>query len=291
MNKTTILFTLLVLLPGGLQAINENEIQDRKEMSQVWVDQHNSKLAPEIQNYIKEIRVKPHVYIIDSRHVPIVPMEKPPRGTAAKYGIPLSAKVKNGAEVPLVSLRYSSAGGESFLTAEYADELDARHCSSDIYIKIGLQYRYLFHGEGYPHATHIMTLSKDSPVFFEVGIYGGGSRCDKSIFRLDTDVLKGKNDELYDHPELIDVQKYVKEELKLNIWLEGFTAYKDLGHDGNVLIVNTTDVIYPPDLKTKVQGRYKLVDNDFAGPFRRATSFYTWDSTKSKFVDLGDYFH
>ncbi|HJT23329.1 MAG TPA: hypothetical protein VJ873_02050, partial [bacterium] len=293
MKKALILSLLLavVFFPIGLQAIPQSEIQDRLEMSQVWVDQHNAKLTPEVQNAVKGIRVKPHVYFIGSRHIHLIPMKRAPRGTAAKYGIPASVKTASGAVVPLVSLRYSKAEGQSFLTADYADELDTRHSSSDIYIKIGLEYHHLFHGEGYPGAARIVSLGKEMPVFFEVGIYGGGSRCDKTFYRLDNDALKGVPDELYDHPELIQAEKYVKEELKVNVWLEGFTLYRDVDKDGSLDIINTTDVLYPPDLKTKVQERYKLTDNDFAGAFRRVTSVYKWDTAKLKFVDLGDYYH
>ncbi len=293
MKKALILplFWSAVFLPTHLRAISQNEAQDRLEMSQVWVDQHNAKLAPEIQDAVKGIRVKPHVYFIGSRHIHLVPMKKAPKGTSEEYAIPSTSKISNGAVVSLVSLRYSKAEGQSFLTADYADELDSRHCSSDIYIKIGLQYRHLFHGEGYRGCARLVSLGKEMPVFFEIGTYGGGSRCDKTFYRLDNDALKGISDELYDHPELIQADKYVKEELKVNVWLEGFTLYRDVDKDGTFDIINTTDVLYPPDLKTKVQERYKLVDNDFAGPFRQATTVYKWDTAKLKFVDLGDYYH
>lgn len=293
MKKIYILIALLSssILPANLGAISENENMDRKEMSQVWVDRHNSNLPSDLLGCVKSLHVKPHVYFIGSRHMRLVPMKRLRLGLAPRFGIPLSLKTHNGAVVPLVSLRYSKTDGESFLTSDYADELDVRHFCSDIYIKIGLEYHHLFHGEGYPGCARLITLGAGSPTFFEIGTYGGGSRCDKTIYRLDTDILKGKNDELYDHPELIDVQKYVKEELKINVWLEGFTAYKDVDHDGTFQIVNSTDGLYPADLKTKVQERYKLVDNDFAGPFRMITTVYKWDSTKSKFADLGDYYH
>lgn len=293
MKKTLILSLLLavVFFPIRLRAIPESEIQDRSEMSQVWVDQHNAKLTPEVQSAVKGIRVKPHVFFIGSRHIHLVPMKRVRMGTAAQCGIPPTAKTASGAVVPLVSLRSSTAEGQSFLTADYADELDTRHSSSDIYLKIGLQYRHLFHGEGYPGCARLVSLGSNLPVFFEIGIYGGGSRCDKTFYRLDTDALKGVADELYDHPELIQAQKYVKEELKVSVWLEGFTLYRDVDHDGTLDIINTSDALYPADLKTKVQERYKLLDNDFAGPFRRVTSVYKWDTTKLKFVDLGDYYH
>lgn len=293
MKKALILSLLWssVFFPIQLKAIPESEIQDRLEMSQVWVDQHNAKLTPEILNAVKNIRVKPHVYFIGSRHIHLIPMKRAPRGTADKYAIPTTVKTANGAVTPLVSLRYSKAEGQSFLTADYADELDTRHCSSDIYIKIGLQFRHLFHGQGYRGCSRLVSLGKGMPVFFEIGTYGGGSRCDKTFYRLDNDALKGISDELYDHPELIQAEKYVKEELTVNVWLEGFTLYRDVDKDGTLDIINTTDVLYPPDLKTKVQNRYQLADNDFAGPFRQATSVYKWDTTKLKFVDLGDYYH
>ncbi len=293
MKKTFILAALLLpaFFPAGSEAISENEFQDRLEMSQVWVARHNAKLDPALQSAVRSIRVKPHVYFIASRHRHLVSMKRLRPGLAPRFGIPLTARTASGAEVPLVSLGFSKAEGQSFLTADYADEWDIRHCSSDIYIKIGLEYRHLFHGEGYPGCARLVSLGKGMPVFFEVATYGGGSRCDKSFYRLDADTLQGVPDELYNHPELVDVQKYVKEELKVNVWLEGYTLYRDLNHDGALEIINTTDVLYPPDLKTQAQERYQLTDNDFAGPFRRVTSVYQWDASKSEFVDMGDYYH
>ncbi len=293
MKRTLILSILLAcaFFPGGLRAISENETMDRLEMSQVWVDRHNAKLDPSLQSAIRGIRVKPHVYFIASRHRRLVAMRRLLPGLAPRFGIPLTALTANGAEVPLVFLGYSKAEGQSFLTADYADEWDIRHCSSEIYIKIGLEWRHLFHGQGYPGCARLVSLGKEMPVFFEVGTYGGGSRCDRTFYRLVTDALQGVPDELYNRPELVDVQKYVKEELELNVWLEGYTLYRDLNHDGTLEIINTTDVLYPPDLKTQAQERYQLTDNDFAGPFRRMTTVYQWDASKSQFVDKGDYYH
>lgn len=293
MKKITFLSILLLALlgPGGLQAISESEVHDRAEMAKVWVDRHNAQLDPTVPQYVKSIRVKPHVYFIASRHPHLIPAKRLRLSEAESLGVSSAVTTKSGLDVPLVSLRSSQADGETFLTADYADERDSRHSSSDIYIKIGLQYHPLFHGQGYPSCARIVSLGKGNPAFFEVDTYGGGSRCDRSLYRLDLDALKGKNDELYDHPELIDVQKYVKKELELDVWLEGYTLYRDLGHDGSIEVVNCTDVLYPTDLKAKVEERYKLVDNDFAGPFRRTTSIYKWNLEKSKFEDLGDFYH
>lgn len=293
MKRITLISILLLALvgPGSLLAISDSEIQDRAEMAQVWVERHNASLDPSVPQFVKSIRVKPSVYFLASRHPRLIPSKRLHLSQAEKWGIPSTVETKSGLDVPLVDLRFSQAEGESFLTADYADERDSRHCSSDIYIKIGLQYRLLFHGEGYPGCARIVSLGKENPTFFEIDTFGGGSRCDRTFYRLDLDALKGKSDELYDHPELIDVQKYVKKELQLEVWLEGYTLYRDLSHDGSIEVVNCTDVLYPDDLKAKVEERYKMVDNDFAGRFRRTTSIYKWNAEKSKFEDLGDYYH
>lgn len=308
MKKATglLLLALLAFFPGRLHALTdsaatemtptetplpESEMQDRKEMAQVWVDRHNQNLPADVQAYVKQIKVKKHTFFISSWRKPVI-RSKRIRGIMAKgLGIPTSSKSQDGAQVPLISLRQYKAGGETFITANYADDLDKLHSSADIYIKIGLQYKHLFHGEGYNASARLISLSKGSPVFFEIGTFGGGTRSDKTIYRLDTDALKAKNDELYNHPELIDVQTYVKEELKIQNWLEGFTLYKDFGKDGHVLIANSTDVVYPEELKTKVKERYKMVDNDFVGAFRQIVTLYRWDDTKAKFENMGDYYY
>ncbi len=286
-----LLSILLSLLPGVSLALTNSEIQDRKEISQVWVDRHNASLTTDVQSFIKQIRAKKHHFFVSTWHKPTVHLRRLKLSMASQWGIPHENQSRDGAKVPLVALYLSQAGPEMFLTADYADELDKLHSSSDIYIKVGLQYKHLLHGEGYPGSARLITLGKTSPYFFEIGIFGGGTRVDKTFYRLDTDALKGKNDQLFDHPELIDVQKYIKAELKLNTWLEGYTLYKDLAKDGNLEIVSSTDVIYPEDLKTRIKERYNLVDNDFDGAFRQTVSIYQWNDTKAKFEDLGDYYY
>lgn len=290
-HASLLLSGLLLLLPGVSSALPESEIQDRKEISQVWVDRHNASLTTDVQGFIKQIQVKKHRFFVPTRHKHTVHLKRLRLDMASRWGVPRESKNRDGVRVPLVALYFSQAGTEKFLTADYADELDILHSSSDIYIKIGLQYKLLLHGEGYPGSARLITLGKTSPFFFEIGVFGGGTRVDKTLYRLDTEALKGKEDQLFDHPELIDVQKYVKEELKLNVWLEGYTLYKDLSHDGNIEIINSTDVLYPEDLKTRVKERYNMVDNDFGTAFRETTSIYQWNATKAKFEDLGDYYY
>ncbi len=290
-HASLLLSGLLLLFPGVPQALTDSEIQDRKEIAQVWVDRHNASLTTDVQRFIKQIRAKKHRFTIPSWHKHTVHLRRLRLDMATRWGVAQETKSHDGAIVPLIALYFSQAGTEKFLTADYADELDKLHSSSDIYIKIGLQYKLLFHGEGYPGCARLITLGKTSPYFFEVGVFGGGTRVDKTFYRLDTDALKGKEDQLFDHPELIDVQKYVKEELKVNNWLEGYTLYQDLSKDGNLEIVNSTDVYYPDDLKTRVKDRYNMVDNDFGMAFRQTVSIYQWNNTKAKFEDLGDYYY
>jgi hypothetical protein len=282
---------LLLLLPGVPQALTDSEIQDRKQISQVWVDRHNAGLSADTQGFIKQIRFKKHHFFVPTWHKHTVRLRRLRLDMASQWGVPLETQSRDGATVPLVALYVSQAGVEKFLTADYADELDKLHCSSDIYIKVGLEYKHLLHGEGYPGSARLITLGKTSPFFFEVGVFGGGTRVDKTIYRLDTDALKQKNDQLYNRPEVIDVEQYVKEELKLNVWLEGYTLYQDLGKDGDVEIVNSTDVLYPSDLKTWVEKQYNMVDDDFGTAFRQTVSIYRWDDTKAQFEDLGDYYY
>lgn len=290
MRNTILALTLVSLLPAAAVAIPPTEIQDRAEMSQVWVDRHNNNLPADVQDQFKAIKFKKHAFYASSWHKPVVKLKRVKLSKAASFEVPSSVKTKDGSEVPLVALSLSNAGGESFLTADYADEFDKLHSSSDIYIKVGLKFHFLFHGEGYRGAARVLSLGKGLPTFFEVGTYGGGTRSDKVLYRLDTEALKAKNDELYEHPELIDVQKYVKEELKVHNWLEGFTAYKDVNKDGSIEVVNSTAVTYPEDLKTKVKERYKMVDNDF-GTFRQTATIYQWNDTKAKFENMGEHYY
>ncbi len=286
--RLSILSTFLV---PQAWAIAPSEVQDRNEMAQVWVDRHNQDLSDDVKGYFKAIKFKKHSFYASSWRKPVVKMKRLKLAKAGLFGVPVSMQHKDGSTVPLTSLFLSHASGEDFLTANYSDELDKLHSSADIYIKIGLHFKHLFHGEGYSGCARILSLGKDLPAFFEVSTYGGGTRCDRILYRLDTDAIKAKNDELYDHPELIDVQKYVKNELELHNWLEGFTAYKDVNKDGAIEIINSSAVAYPEELKTKVKERYKLEDNDFGGSFRQTAVIYQWDDSKSKFTPLGEYYY
>jgi hypothetical protein len=90
---------------------------------------------------------------------------------------------------------------------------------------------------------------------------------------------------------MINPESYIVKVLDLEIWLEGFTLYKDADKDGILEIVNSSDALCPDELKIKLKEKYKLVDNDFAGPFRKILSVYKWNDAKVKFENLGDYYY
>lgn len=293
MKKTFLGLTTLLLLivPGLSGAMTDDQIEDRKEIAQVWVDRHNAKLDPVVIQAVKGLKAKKHSQLLSSFHRGLVPLKHLSLRTASEYKVPSSVPLAHNDDVPLVALYQSKADGFSFLTADYADEQDPLHSSSDIYVKVGLLYRPLFHGEGIAASARVMRLGKGLPLFFEVVTYGGGGLCEKTIYTLKPGALDTMTQDVYDHPDRIDTKDYILEVLKLNVWLEGFTLYKDVDKDGVLEIVNSTDVVYPDDLKATVKDKYNLTDNDFAGAFRKTVTVYKWDDAKAQFKDLGDFFY
>jgi len=126
---------------------------------------------------------------------------------------------------------------------------------------------------------------------FEVGAFGGGASCQKRLYTLDLAAIKNLSQDLYEHPETVKSEDYVKEVLAFNVWLEGFTFYQDVDGDGSMEVVNCTSTGYPSDLKAKMQEKYHQEDNEFGGPFRKIASFYKWDGAKLKFENIGDYYY
>jgi hypothetical protein len=276
--------------PRSMNALTNEEREGRDEIEQGWVDRHNEKLLQPVKDAVKGIKARKHTYLIASRKKHTVRMKRIGLRNASKNKIPLDRPFPSATPVPLVALYQVKAGGLSFLIADYADDYDQLHSQSDIYVKIGLIYRPLFHGEGYRGCARILTLSKASPIFFEIGKFGGGTNCQKTIYTLNVDAVKIMPDDLYDHPENVTSDTYVTKVLEFDVWLEGFTYYKDVDKDGSLEILNCTRTSYPPDLKKKMQEKYHEVDNEFGGSFRKILSVYKWDTTKVKFTDIGDYF-
>ena len=292
MKKLLLLLPVVVLCitPRFLSALTNEETDGRAEIEQQWVIRHNEKLVDPIKEAVKKIKAKKHSYLLASRKQHLVPMHRISLRNAKKLGVPLDQPFPSATPVALVALYQTKAEGLSFLVADYADDYDKLHSSSDIYIKTGLIYRHLFHGEGYRGCARILTLGKGSPLFFEMGVFGGGTNLKKDLYTLNVPAVKAMPDDLYDHPESIESSTYVNKVLEFDVWLEGFTYYKDVDKDGLSEIVNCTRTSYPSDLKKKMQEKYHQEDNDFGGPFRKIASFYRWDATKSKFEDIGDYF-
>src|SRR5580692_1548548 len=106
---------LLLLLPGVPQALTDSEIQDRKQISQVWVDRHNAALPTDTQGFIKQIRAKKHHFFIPTWHKQTVRLRRLRLDMASKWGVPMETQSRDGAKVPLVALYVAQAGVEKFL--------------------------------------------------------------------------------------------------------------------------------------------------------------------------------
>jgi hypothetical protein len=292
MKKALVLLSLFALsiVPGGLLALTHEQTEGREEINHGWIFRHNEQLTPEIAPFVKKIRVGKHANLIKSFKRPLIPLKRLKLSVAAQNAIPLEKTLKNKVKVPLVALYQSQAEGMSFLTADYANDLSDLDSSSDIYVKIGLIYKPLFHGNGYRACARVIQAGKKSPTLFEVGIFGGGERCDKTIYRLLEDTAKTVHEDLYDHPETIDPMTYIKKVLSVSTWLEGYVVYKDMDQDGMMEIVNNTKAAHPGELKAKLKEKYSLDDNDFQGGFRQIDSVYKWDEKKEEFKNIGEYY-
>ncbi|HEY5599052.1 MAG TPA: hypothetical protein VIK48_00060 [Candidatus Manganitrophaceae bacterium] len=281
----------LAFVPVALNALTNEERHGREEINQLWVDRHNDKLSPVVKEAVKKFKAPKHSHMISSLRKSVIPMKRLKLSIAEKHGIPLSKPHPEKVTVPLAALYVGKAQDQSFLIADYADDLDPLHASSNIYWKVGLIYRPLFEGKGYRGCARVITLGKDSPLFFEIATYGGGVRCDKILYTFIPEKLRVIKDDLFDHPETVDVSTYIQEVLEFNVWLKGATLYKDVDKDGLQEVINSTEVMCPDELKSMLKKKYNLVENDFAGAFRQAVTFYKWDNTKLKFENLGVFFY
>ena len=283
---SSILF--VALLPAVLLAQTK---EHQAEVAQGWVNQHNDKLKDNIKAYVKHINGKKKGFHLASLHKKLVPMKHVGLSVGPKNGVELAKKSVDGEEVPMVALYESKAQDNTFLIADYADELDDRHSSSDIYIKLGLRFFPLFHADGYRGCARILTLGKGSPIFFEVNHFGGGSRVDRTYYILDPKTVKNMASDMAEHPEQVKPEDYIQEVLKLSVWLDGFTLYKDLDKDGRLGIVNCSKDYTPDDLRSKLKEKYGMTDNDFDGAFRKKLTFYSWNDKKTQFEDMGEYYY
>ena len=278
----------LLILPAAVFAQTK---EHQAEVAQEWVNQHNDKLKDNIKAYVKHINGKKKGFILSSLHKKLVPMKHIGLAVGPKNGVELSKKSVDGEEVPMVALYEAKAQDNTFLIADYADELDARHSSSDIYIKLGLRFFPLFHADGFRGCARIVSLGQGSPIFFEINHFGGGSRVDRTYYILEPKKVKGMAYDMAEHPEEVKPEDYIQEVLKLSVWLDGFTLYKDLDKDGKIGIVNCSKDFTPDELKTKLKEKYRMTDNDFDGAFRKKLTFYRWDDKKVRFENQGEYYY
>jgi len=295
MQKSILLPALLgVLLAVPAAQATHEEDQGRLEISQGWVDRHNAEQEQVVKDAVKGLKVKGKLHHRASLKRPSVRMKGLYLSIAKKHGIPSSKKLASGPFfVPLVALYQAEVKGQSFLIADYADEITDLHCSSDIYWKMGLKYYHLFEGTGYRGCARVFTMGQgqEDPMFFEVADYHGGERVDKTLYTFNRPALSLVPEHLFQHPEDMRPEQYILTALKMSVWLEGYTLYRDVDADGFLEVVNATKEITPKDLKEMLKKKYRLVENDFDGAFRKVASFYKWNADKSEFQRIGNHYY
>ena len=299
MRKLAVLLTLaLVLTPCLAVAVSDQQWGYAKEISQRWVDQHNEKLTDVVKKAAQKFGTRKHNLVQPSLKVPELAKKSIGRKLAADFGIS-DQVVTAGVTVGLMKLyrthiTFEPGGEHTFLTAEYFDDLDPIHSSSDIYMDIGHHYFKLFHGEGFVNCARILYLNhtdEDSAVFFEVNLYGGGSQVRKILYGLDKAAIADIPQMLFDSPEKIKVDDYLQEKLSWSVWLDGETTYQDLSKDGTIEILNLSQGPYPEQLKAKLKEKYDFVNTDYTTPFRKMLTVYQWNEQKQGFDTLGEYYY
>ncbi len=300
MSKLSVLFILaLAFAPGLAGAVSDEQRGYAAEIGQQWVIRHNEKLKDIVKKAADLFSGKKQGLVNASLHVPELKKKALNPEDAGDFGIPSQVVNNQGVTVGLMGLyrtviKFVPGAEHSFITAEYYDDLDPIHSSSDIYMKIGRKYFQFFHGEGYPHCAKILWLdstSKDSPIFFEISQFGGGSRVQKTIYTLDKAAVAAIPETLFDEPENIRKEDYIHEKLTWSSWLDGETSYVDVMKDGNVEILSLSESGYPAELNMKLQEKYGFVNTDYTEPFRKVLSVYQWSDIKQTLDNLGDYYY
>lgn len=300
MNKFAAFLTMvLALMPCVSGAVSDQEWQDAQEIGQQWVNQHNAKLSDLVKITAQSVYSKRKNLLVPSLRPPELPKKALNLGEADAFGIPAETIAADGVTVDLMELHRTlvdfTSGDESvFITAEYYDELNPLHSSSDIYMKIGQKYFQFFHGQGYRKSAEILSLDQsdnDSAVFFDIGYYGGGSQVRKTIYGLDKGAVASIPQTLFDNPEKIRKEDYIREKLTWTVSLAGATIYRDISNDGMIEILNLSEEDYPIDLKAKLHEKYGFINTDFVEPFRKTLTIYQWNDPKQQFDELGEYYY
>ena len=288
MLKSPFLLTLSFLAGLGTAWGAVTDIQ-REAVARVWVAQHNDKLDQDFQDAAKKINPNKPYFALSSLHRKVVKMKALLLTRAEELGVPSEAKHDNGDPTPISGFYEVKALGQTLLVADYTDEYDSLLSTTDIYIKIGLEFKPLFHGEGFPNSARLISLGADAPLFFEVGTYDGGSQVVKTLYTFDEDALQKLPQDIYNDIRVIKTSNYVKQQLQVTSTLEGYLLYKDVDKTGLLSLVNVTRVELPDELKTKLKTTYAQDENGQAGFTRKTLTVYKWDGTK--FTNQGDYFY
>lgn len=278
--------SFLVGLGAAWGAVTNTE---REAVARVWVAQHNDKLDQDTQDYAKKINPNKPYFALASLHRKVVRMKALALTRAEALGVPSEGKHDNGDPTPITGLYEVKALGQTLLVADYTDEYDSLLSTTDIYIKIGLEFKPLFHGEGYPNSARLISLGKDAPLFFEVGTYDGGSQVVKTLYTFDEDALQNLQQDIYNDIRAVKTSNYIKQQLQVTSTLEGYLLYKDVDKSGLLSVVNVTRVDLPEDLKAKLKGTYGQDENGQAGFTRKTLTVYKWDG--AKFVSQGDFYY
>ena len=265
------------------KAIEFSPNQDEKVaiFMQLWVQKHNDSVPAKVMDYIKPL-LHSDPEDTDENEFPAASLDL---DNASEYNIPDS--LNDGTE--LTSLSQAETGGQTFLIAGYGSDTGNEDDSNatNVYIKIGTQYELLFMAD----TAQFITLGKNSPVFLKVGFqYNDGYGT--SLYTVKKEPAKTAVFESNAANKTLKADLYLKSELKLYAWQEGYVCFKDLNNDGLVEIIVKSVARMPEEAKEIIAKKFNISLIDmaakYAGPWGEMISIYEWDG--SKFKDLGDYY-
>jgi hypothetical protein len=298
MKHLLAVFALFLMIPGFAGAVSDEQWLYAREISQRWVEEHDNKLPDLVKKAASGVDKEGKALVVASKGLTELSKKSLDVETASNYGIPSQVINSQGVTVHLMKLyrtpvKFVPGVDLELYTADYYDELDNIHGVSDLYIHIGLKYMPFFHSEGYSHGIKVFWLDqteKESPLFFEVGQFGGGTRVDKTLYALDKDKIAGIPQMLFDDPEKIDPKDFIQKKLTWSVWLSGETFYQDLAGDNTLEIVNVSQAVYPDDLKAKLAKKYWFVNTDYTHSFRKTATVFQWNDKKQQFDELGEFY-
>ncbi len=265
------------------KAIEFSPSQDEKVaiFMQLWIQKHNDAIPGEVIGYIKPL-LHTDPEDTDEKVFPVTSLDV---DDASKYNIPDS--LDDGTD--LTDLSQAETAGQTFLIADYGSDEENEDSTNgaNVYIKIGTQYELLFMAE----AAQFITLGKNSPVFLKIGIQNDEGYS-TSLYTVKKDPAKTAVYESKTAVKTLKADLYLKNELKLFAWQEGYVCFKDLNNDGIVEIIAKSVARIPEEAREIIGRKFSINSNDmstkYSGSWGEIISIYKWDG--SKFKDLGDYY-